>query len=245
MSVSKLHRKMQYYSGYYLTKYTDLVGYEISGKQFGANSIYDVMGVDINKQNIWSVEVKKNRADFTRDEKLLVDSGTYLEQVNYTFLCCPKGVIEVDEVPAPLGLLYYYDNMLPVKYLKRDIENRKIIDRDYTHIPKSRYYELVNSSVFEQEAKNKFSKVVDDIEITYTIQNMFSVRGDKTLDEVCSPVIKVIKEATYFEESFCSNLNELLTLVKRIGNKTSEAYINNVIDKDEINCYNKDEELGR
>ena len=235
---------MQYYSGYFLSKYTDLVGYEISGKKLGANSVYDVLGVDIEKKNTWAVEVKKSKKDFKRDEKLLVDSGTYLEQVNFCYLCCPANVIQLDQVPAPIGLIYFYKDMIPVKYIKRDSENREIINREYIHIPKTKYRKLKSTNNWNQEAENRFSRVENGFEYSYVIKNIFSVNGMKDIDDITQPVIKVIKEATYMENSITQDLSDVILLTKRIGNKLSKQFIEKTVDIDTIECYNRDDELS-
>lgn len=244
MPVSDLHRRMQYYSAYYLSNYTDIVGLEISGEKFGIPSVYDVMGLDINKNNLWSIEVKRSKEDFTRDEKLLVDSGTYLEEVNFCFLCCPANVIKLDDVPAPIGLLYYYRDMVPIKYIKRNVNTEDIVSRKYTHITKSKYYDLIKKSEWEKEADNRFIKRINNFEISYIIRNIFSVDGIKEIDEVCTPVIKVVREATYMDNSFCDKRMDLLQLVKQIGNKNTKEFLDKTVDMDKLKCYNIDEEFN-
>lgn len=244
MGRSKLHKKMQYHSAMFLSKRNDIVGIEISAKDFNVPSVYDVAGVDIQRKNVWTVEVKTSEKDFSRDEKLLVDSGSYLEQSNYSFVCIPNGEIDLDKIPAPIGVLYYYRSTVPIKYIEKDIETSEVLERRYTSIKKSRIMTIINSADWSKESENRYIKKNGDVEISVIIQNMFSTSGKRSIDELSCPIIKLVREATYLEQSFCSDLSDLLNLTAQIGRKTTRRMINNSLDISEVKCYNIDETLG-
>ena len=52
---------------------------------------------------ITGYEIKVDRSDFTRDEKW----HGYLQYCNKFYFACPKGLIEPEELPAQVGLVYY------------------------------------------------------------------------------------------------------------------------------------------
>jgi len=51
---------------------------------------------------IWGYEIKRDRKDFLRDQKL----EAYIDYCNEFYLVCPWGVIQPAEVPAEAGLLW-------------------------------------------------------------------------------------------------------------------------------------------
>jgi hypothetical protein len=246
MSRSDLHKRMQHHSAKFLSTRSDIVSMEISAEKFGVSSVYDVLGVDLEKQNIWTVEVKTSKEDFTRDEKLLVDSGTYLEQSNFSFVCIPNNTIDLDEIPAPIGVLYYYRNTVPIKYIEKDLEQRDVLERRYTNIKKDRMISIINSKEWSKESENRYIKVIEDnnIELSIIIQNMFSTSGKRSIDEVSTPVIKLVREATYLDQSFCKNLSDLITLTRQVGKKTTKRMVNKSLDMSEVKCYNINQSLG-
>lgn len=95
---------------------------------------FDMVRINPWKRMIWIFEFKSSRGDFTSDKKW----QHYLRYCHIFTFVCPYGVIQKEELPKGIGLLWVY------KWTwKRDRDEPKwMIDADYVKRPRSREMEV-------------------------------------------------------------------------------------------------------
>jgi len=71
----------------------------------------------------YSIEIKVNRSDFTKELKNPQKQRWALMYSNLFYYCCPKGLIKLNELPPYAGLLEYENGKILefIKAPRRDI----------------------------------------------------------------------------------------------------------------------------
>lgn len=59
--------------------------------------IIDCVGVDKKQEKSYGIEVKVSKSDF---------KNGYCSRCNYTYIMCPKDMLDKDELPSHIGLIY-------------------------------------------------------------------------------------------------------------------------------------------
>lgn len=79
----------------------EYIGTEIYIKGTNTNisnkKIIDCVGIDKNKRYTYGIEAKVSRSDFLNG---------YCARCNYTYIICPDGLIDKNELPKHIGLIY-------------------------------------------------------------------------------------------------------------------------------------------
>ena len=71
-------------------------------------------------------EIKISRSDFKSDNKIF----TYLPLVHQLYLVCPKGLIQPDELPVEVGLMWYNPDLKSLYYKKKTPKRNIDINTD-------------------------------------------------------------------------------------------------------------------
>lgn len=124
MAESYMHKHLKQVGMHWLkAKVTDLVCVE--AKYRNLNSIADIAGINLKKEEIRIIECKATLQDFKRDTKLMDIDKSYYKHCHYFYILCPKDIIHLTDIPKQYGLLYLCDNdeiqvvRAPVKYKDR------------------------------------------------------------------------------------------------------------------------------
>jgi hypothetical protein len=82
-----------------------------------ANRILDAIAIHKSYTNkcIVGYEIKVSRSDFKGDNKMF----TYLPLVHKLYLVCPKGLIQPEELPLEIGLMWYNPEKKTLTYKKK------------------------------------------------------------------------------------------------------------------------------
>lgn len=111
-------------------------------------------------------EIKVNRDDFAKDEKFY----NYLPVCNMFYFICPKGLIDRNEIPENVGLLYVNNNRISIvkKPIFVEIDRDKLLDlvqgilMNRVNVTKSTYSNMEIDRVAYWESWLKRKKNNDD-----------------------------------------------------------------------------------
>lgn len=153
-------------------------------------------------------EIKVQRSDFTRDEKWMA----YLQYCHQFAFVCPKGLIQPDELPVDVGLVYYnpetgslhtrrkpvYRHVtIPSNMLMYIIMNRLDSDRHPFFSSKKEYFEALIEDKAERRSlklmvSKKLKQILEDYEnqIRELQWRVDRFETDKRFDEDVKTILK-------------------------------------------------------
>ena len=93
-----------------------------------ANRILDALAIKKSWVNkcFTGYEIKVSRSDFKADNKMY----TYLPLVHQLYLVCPKGLIQPEELPIEIGLIWYNPEKQTLVYKKKTPRRNIEVDTD-------------------------------------------------------------------------------------------------------------------
>ncbi len=90
-----------------------------------------VMSKSWSNPHVWAYEVKTTRGDFLKDNKW----RQYLKCCNTFYFVCPQGVINPDELPKDVGLMYVTSTGRGLRIIKKaPWRNQKIDENLFRYI---------------------------------------------------------------------------------------------------------------
>jgi hypothetical protein len=140
MAEGQLHRELKLKSLQYIqNKGYRIAKVEVDGGYYG---VYDAWGISPPSLNTIGIEIKVSRADWRaarpkeRRVQLCVSEPKLVGWVsaNETYICCPAGLIQPEELEQAIGLLWYQNGRFVNKkkpyFLKVHLSNkmRTLID---------------------------------------------------------------------------------------------------------------------
>lgn len=150
----------------------------------GKESVYIdfwTMNKSWNRSCCTGYEIKVSRDDFTKDEKFY----NYLPVCNMFYFICPKGLIDKNEIPEKVGLLYVSNNRISIikKPVFVEIDRSRLLDlvqgilMNRVNITKSTYSNVNIDKVAYWEGWLKKKKNNDDYGSSLAIKIRDAYRG--------------------------------------------------------------------
>jgi Zn ribbon nucleic-acid-binding protein len=149
MAEGKVHKHLKQVALRWLKfKVTDLVGAEV--KFHNAYSVADAAGVNLKRKEVRIIEVKSSKADLKRDDKLFKKPTSYYYHAHYSYIMCPEGVLDKNDIPKYFGLLYVddYDN---VEVIKNPTKNKGRLKTYFKTTLRRTARALTNDKIFSKE----------------------------------------------------------------------------------------------
>lgn len=102
------------------------LAHEVSFYDQGQEFRFDFMALrPYHDYRLWGFEIKMNRQDFLQDKKW----HHYLDYCHLFYFVCPnESIIQPNELPKEVGLLYSYQNGQPKLRAKRKAKYRPMYD---------------------------------------------------------------------------------------------------------------------
>lgn len=228
MAEGEVHKHLKNLALYFLKeKVTDLIANEVEFAN--SHSIADAVGLNLKRKEVRVIEVKASKADFTRDTKLFGEKTSYFYHAHYSYIMCPREIIQPEDLPHGYGLLWV-DKYDKIEVIKKPIKNTARLKTLFDTTLKRTCRALTNTHLFHEknkadkdETKGLYSRdpVVkliavtcpvckkrneqlvgsDDIEITC------NKRGCKTIIELNKSKIKIV---TGFNKMFFKKTDSIL-----------------------------------
>ncbi len=166
-------------------------------------------------------DIKVSRADFNHDKKWL----EYLPFCNQFFFVVPHGIIRVEEVPEPAGLMYASENTTRLIVKKksgyRDVE---IPESIYRYILMARVKIFRGSEIgFQGENRLEFWK---QWMVSKEIDYRFGRNVSKSIREEIDKKITEVREASNKIKEQNENLEDIKNYLKSIDIDYSRPYVN-------------------
>lgn len=191
--------------------------------------ILDVLVIPRSWRNmvIRAYEIKVNRSDFLNDVKW----KNYLQFCNELYFVCPPRLIEPEELPTDVGLLWTSVNCNKI-YTKR-----KAVTRDID-IPNELFLYIImwRSIIKDGEMVNNLDKKaywqnwLNEKKIDYNFGQMVS----KKINEFIKIEIESVKNENKVLKRENDNLMEIKEFCKNLGYKSGNMWINNFLRKIEM-----------
>lgn len=152
MAEGEIHKHLKYLALRFLKeKCTDLVCPEVDF--VNAYSICDAVGLNFKRKEVRVVEVKATKADFIRDKKLFDPKTSYFYHAHYSYIMCPKDVIQPNEVPYGYGLIWV-DEYDVIDVVKKPIKNTARLKTLFDTTMKRAAKQLTNTYLYYEENKS-------------------------------------------------------------------------------------------
>lgn len=91
----------------------------------------DAVVIDVSRRNVRGFEIKVNKEDYLRDKKWQL----YSSFCSSLSIVCPEGLIQVDEVSKPFGLVWVFaDGMLEYQRMPRNLQSREALAWTLTYL---------------------------------------------------------------------------------------------------------------
>lgn len=151
MAESLAHKTLKKQALFFLKdKVTDIVANEVKFRNI--TCIADAVGVNLKRKEVRIVEIKVSREDFFRDKKLFQDSHSYFYHAHFSYIMCPGGLIQPDEIPHGYGLLWV-DEKNKISVQKKPIKNKERLRTRFDTTLKRSVRRLTNSLLYLPEKK--------------------------------------------------------------------------------------------
>lgn len=156
-------------------------------------------------------EVKVDRQDFLRDEKWM----GYKEYCNRLSFVCPSGLIDPEELPDDIGLIYYNPEKGTL-YTKR-----KALYREIEVSGNMLYYILMNKldsdrHPFFSSQREMLEAYLEDKETRSNLARRFESKLIKELDEMGKKLRELEREANSYKAD-AQNFKKVMDILKRHG----------------------------
>lgn len=146
MAESDIHKTLKKHALYYLKdKVTDVVANEV--KFYNIKCIADAVGINLKRKEIRIIEAKASKEDFVRDKKLFGEKTSYYGHAHYSYIICPKDIIQPHEIPNGYGLLWMDGETIEV--MKKPLKNNGKLKTKYETTLKRTVRRLTNSLLYE------------------------------------------------------------------------------------------------
>ena len=152
MAEGEIHKHLKKVALYFLkSKVTDLIATEV--EFYNSYSVADAVGLNLKRKEVRVVEVKSTKSDFIRDKKLFNDKTSYFYHAHYSYIMCPKNIIQPEDLPYGYGLLWVdeYDN---IEVAKKPIKNNARLKTLFGTTLKRSCRSLTNTYLFHEENKD-------------------------------------------------------------------------------------------
>lgn len=159
-------------------------------------------------------EVKVNRQDFLRDEKWPV----YMGYSNRFAFACPEGLIQKEELPNEVGLLWYKGDGKPFKIVRQPIYRPVVIPNDFymyiimSKLDSDRYPFFTYKQAFFKEW---FEGKKADKDFGYDVSQKLSERSHELDREISK-----LKREKEYSEDYKSEIETVIKIMQEHGLKT-------------------------
>lgn len=228
MAEGDVHKHLKKLALYWLKSVvTDVVANEVDFKN--AYSVADAVGCNLKRKEVRVIEVKATKGDFLRDKKLFGEKTSYFLHAHYSYIMCPTGIIQPDELPHGYGLIWVdeYDNLTVEK---KPIKNTSRLKTLFDTTLKRTMRSLTNTFLFHEENKDhkdptggKYSRnpLVDFVAATCPFckkRSQYLVNVDdvevKCSKRGCGATINLTKARkrviTSYNKTFINQINKLV-----------------------------------
>jgi len=191
------------------------------------------------KPCVTAYEVKVSRGDFLRDEKW----PRYLDFCNEMYFACPAGIIQVEELPVEVGLVYIGETgairtMRKTAYRKIDIPKEFYIHVIFSHLDGDRipfysnkrqwFADWVVNKISNTELGNKVST-----KLVYELRMAAKEIGElKAIESRYNEIEKILRDNGLLNRYYVMCLDDELKELKEKG-KNGDG--NGKRDKDIVN----------
>jgi hypothetical protein len=227
MAEGEVHKHLKQVALLFLkSKVTDIVAPEVEFNN--AWSVADAVGLNFKRREVRVVEVKATKGDFTRDKKLFGEKTSYFGHAHYSYIMCPREVIQANELPHGYGLLWVdeHDN---VEMIKKPIKNTARLKTLFDTTMKRTARALTNTYLYyeqnkenKDETQGKFSRNSDIKLIAVRCpsckkyaKELVHIENTKSIKCKCKTEIDLtkakIREITGFNKTFIRKINKLYT----------------------------------
>lgn len=227
MAEGDIHKHLKRLALYWLKeKVADLVANEVEFAN--AYSVADAVGLNLKRREVRVIEVKVTKSDFLRDKKLFGDKTSYFLHAHYSYIMCPTGVIQPDEVPYGYGLLWV-DEYDKIEMVKKPIKNTGKLKTLFDTTLRRTARALTNTFLYHQEnrenkdeTQGKYKRNAEILLISSKCPNCKKstkelIRKNVTTTIKCSKCKTEIdltkskfREITRFNKTFINKINKLI-----------------------------------
>ena len=193
---------------------------------YNAWSVADAVGLNFKRKEVRVVEEKATKGDFKRDKKLFDDKTSYFYHAHYSYIMCPSGVINAEELPYGYGLLWVDEND-NISVIKKPIKNTSRLKTLFDTTMKRTAKQLTNTFLYyEQNKENKddtngkFSRnsLIKYVSVRCpvckkSIKDLIHKNKTKELKCKCGGIVDLskakVREITGFNKNFIDKVNKL------------------------------------
>lgn len=225
MAEGAVHKHLKKVALHFLkSKVTDLVANEVEFNN--AWSVADAVGLNLKRREVRVVEVKATKGDFTRDKKLFGDKTSYFYHAHYSYIMCPREIIQPGDLPHGYGLLWVdeHDN---IEMIKKPIKNTARLKTLFDTTLKRTARSLTNTHLFHEdnkeakdETQGKFKRNAEILLVAVRCPSCRKYAKDlikkdvtKSIKCKCKNEIDLtnakIREITGFNNTFIKRINKL------------------------------------